>query len=103
MWACLLEGSGIAAKGGHNESDLLHEIDKALRIGRGFLLEQGACAILLHHRQCSDYTAPPARRWRARFGKTSPSNHKVAHKIAARSLMLADLRTYCSDYRRDQR
>jgi hypothetical protein len=48
--ACLIKGSGIAAKGGHNESDLLHEIDKALRIGRGFLLEQGACAILLHQR-----------------------------------------------------
>ncbi|XP_011869881.1 PREDICTED: uncharacterized protein LOC105563146 isoform X5 [Vollenhovia emeryi] len=36
-------GSGcdaIARGGGRNESDLLHEIDKALKIGRGFLLGQ---------------------------------------------------------------
>ncbi|KYN03934.1 hypothetical protein ALC62_05235 [Cyphomyrmex costatus] len=37
-------GSGcdaIAKKGIRNENDLLHEIDKALRVGRGFLLGQG--------------------------------------------------------------
>ncbi|XP_019701056.1 uncharacterized protein LOC105192612 [Harpegnathos saltator] len=33
-------GRDVAAKGKDSESDLLHEIDKALRIGRGFLLEQ---------------------------------------------------------------
>lgn len=41
----LIKGSGcdaIAKGGNRNESDLLHEIDKALRIGRGFLLGQGA-------------------------------------------------------------
>lgn len=45
----LTKGSGcdIIAKGRSNESnDLLHEIDKALRVGKGFLLEQGALAIL---------------------------------------------------------
>lgn len=49
-YAFLIKGSGcdaIAKGGNRNESDLLHEIDKALRIGRGFLLGQGAFAILI--------------------------------------------------------
>lgn len=49
--AFLIKGSGcdVIAKEATGKSDLLHEIDKALRIGRGFLLGQGAFAILLNH------------------------------------------------------
>lgn len=57
--AFLIKGSGcdVIAKGGDgNESDLLHEIDKALRIGRGFLLGQGAFAILLNHWQHASHS-----------------------------------------------
>lgn len=35
-------GSGIAAQGNTNANDLLHEIDTALKIGKGFLLGEGA-------------------------------------------------------------
>lgn len=47
--AFLIKGNdcdAIAKGGNRSESDLLHEIDKALRFGRGFLLRQGAFAIL---------------------------------------------------------
>lgn len=49
--AFLIKGSGrdVTAKGKDSESDLLQEIDKALKIGRGFLLEQGAFTILLNY------------------------------------------------------
>lgn len=49
LFFSLIKGSGrdVVAKGRGDESDgLLHEIDNALRVGKGFLLEQGALAIL---------------------------------------------------------